>query len=165
MTTRTAANPRHRYSGRSDISFARFLFLLVAFVVVATTVGPSNVVVVVAAERQSSGWLTNGRSCTATTVPPSVLSVPRGGGWLIWPGWNPFGYKITELGERFLAIEGSLQHDVGRLLASLKTRKTFQTLKDQWLEVVRNSKAGQSMRIYRTLDDLIQFCLDAKLID
>lgn len=80
-------------------------------------------------------------------------------------GWNPFGYKITPLGEKFLSFEGSLNHDVGRLLASLKVRKRFSILKAQWLEVVRNSKTGQSMRIYRTLEDMLKFCLEAGLID
>jgi hypothetical protein len=89
------------------------------------------------------------------------------GGWKIIPaGWNPFGYKITSLGLRYLDFDGSLDGDVGRFLASLKSsRKTIPTVKDQWLEVVRVSKKGQSMRIYRNLEDLFDFCISAGLID
>uniref|UniRef100_A0A7S1D8N8 Uncharacterized protein n=1 Tax=Cyclophora tenuis TaxID=216820 RepID=A0A7S1D8N8_CYCTE len=94
-----------------------------------------------------------------------VTKTPRGGWSIVPAGWNPFGYKITPLGEKFLSFEGSLDHDVGRLLSSLKTRKRFSTLKAQWLEVLRNTKAGQSMRIYRILNDLVDFCLKAGLID
>jgi len=100
----------------------------------------------------------------------------RGGGWLFPRGWNPFGYTITSLGERFLSFEGSLESDVGRFLASLKGsgsggggivfgRKRYSTLKGQWLEVLRVSKTGQSMRIYKNIDALIKFCLQARLID
>ena len=91
----------------------------------------------------------------------------RGGGQYFIPaGWNPFGYKITTLGETFLAFDGSLDSDVGRFLASLKTtRKRFATLKGQWLEVLRVSKTGQSMRIYKQLNELLQFCLQTGLID
>ena len=91
--------------------------------------------------------------------------VPRGGG-LIPGGYNPFGYKITKLGEQFLEYEGSLESDVGRLLSTLKSqRKTFKVLKDQWLEVLRVSKSGQSMRIYRLLQELLDFCVKAGLVD
>lgn len=95
-----------------------------------------------------------------------AFSVPRGGGYLIPAGYNPFGYKITPLGEEFLKFEGSLDCDVGRFIASLKKgRKRFTTIKDQWLEVMRVSKSGQNMRIYRTLKDLLQFCIRAGLVD
>lgn len=90
--------------------------------------------------------------------------ISRGGG-IIPAGYNPFGYKITELGERYLALQGSLDSDLGRFLASLKTRKTSSAIKDQWLEIVRVNKAGQSMRIYRTLDELLKFCLEAGFIN
>jgi hypothetical protein len=90
----------------------------------------------------------------------------RGGGWLIPAGYNPFGYKITSLGEEFLSYEGSLDSDVGRFLASLKSeRKRFATLKGQWLEVLRVSKSGQSMRIYKNLQELVTLCLKMGLID
>jgi hypothetical protein len=95
-----------------------------------------------------------------------ALCVARGGGWLIPAGYNPFGYKITSLGEEFLSYEGSLDSDVGRFLASLKSeRKRFATLKGQWLEVLRVSKAGQSMRIYKNLEALLALCLKMGLID
>lgn len=95
-----------------------------------------------------------------------LLFKVRGGGGFIPGGWNPFGYKITPLGEEFLKFDGSLDSDVGRFMASLKSsRKTKATIKDNWLEIVRVSKTGQSMRIYRLLDELIQFCLNAGLID
>jgi hypothetical protein len=90
----------------------------------------------------------------------------RGGGWIVPAGWNPLGYKITPLGEEYLSYDGSLDSDVGRFVASLKSgRKRFQTIKDQWLEVLRVSKTGQSMRIYKQLQDLLNFCLKAGLID
>ena len=80
-------------------------------------------------------------------------------------GWNPFGYKITELGEQYLGFQGSLESDVGRFLASLKTRKSAATLKAQWVEIIKVSKQGQSMRIYRMYQELLQFCLAAGFID
>jgi hypothetical protein len=99
---------------------------------------------------------------------PTFVAVPRGGAGissLIPAGYNPFGYQMTDLGTRFLEFEGSLDSDVGRFLASLKSRKRRAALKDQWLEIVRVSKSAQTMRIYRTLDDLIQFCIQARLLD
>uniref|UniRef100_A0A7S3L3X2 Uncharacterized protein n=1 Tax=Amphora coffeiformis TaxID=265554 RepID=A0A7S3L3X2_9STRA len=91
----------------------------------------------------------------------------RGGGWLFLPaGWNPFGYKVTALGEEFLKFEGSTDGDVGRFLASVrKQRKTKATLKQNWVEVVRVAKTAQAMRILRQLDDLIAFCLKAGFLD
>jgi hypothetical protein len=94
----------------------------------------------------------------------SFIDIPRGGGW-IPGGWNPFGYKITPLGEQYLSFDGSLDSDVGRFLASLKTRKTAATLKAQWIEIVKVSKQGQTMRIYRILKDLLKFCVEAGFID
>lgn len=93
----------------------------------------------------------------------SSTRLPRGGGLLA--GYNPFGYKITTLGQAFLEFGGSLDSDVGRLLASLKDRKTTATIKTAWLEIVRVSKKSQSMRIYRNLEELIDFCLKSGLID
>lgn len=90
----------------------------------------------------------------------------RGGANIFPAGWNPFGYKITNLGLDFLKYEGSLESDIGRFLKSLtNSRKTKETLKASWLEVVRVAKTGQSMRIYRQLDELIQLCLSAGFID
>jgi hypothetical protein len=107
--------------------------------------------------------------CTEKAVPRAATIVPRGGGgisWMIPAGWHPFGYAISDLGLKFLEFEGSLDCDVGRLLASLKSsRKTEATLKEQWLEIVRVSKTGQSMRIYRTIPELLQFCLQAGFIN
>ena len=81
-------------------------------------------------------------------------------------GWNPLGYKITVLGEEFLKFDGSLDCDLGRFLASLKAgRRRTKALKASWLEIVRVSKTGQSMRIYRKLDDLILFSLRSGLIN
>lgn len=98
-----------------------------------------------------------------------ILSVPRGGFCCTlrtyFAGWNPFGYGLTALGKEFLEFEGSLDSDVGRFLASLKSgRKSKKTLKGQWLEVIRVSKQGQSLRVYRTLDQLIAFCVKAGFI-
>ena len=90
----------------------------------------------------------------------------RGGGFLIPSGWNPFGYKITPLGEQFLSFGDSLSSDVGRFLASLKSgRKRRSVLKQAWLEIMRASKTAQAMRIYRTIDELLDFCLKTGLVD
>ncbi|KAL3938007.1 MAG: hypothetical protein SGBAC_006986 [Bacillariaceae sp.] len=102
---------------------------------------------------------------SSTELADSVVQlIHRGGGW-IPAGYNPFGYQITELGEQFLAFEGSLDSDVGRFLASVRERKSVRTIRSQWLEVVRASKKGQSMRIYRALDDFVEFCLKAGFLD
>lgn len=92
--------------------------------------------------------------------------MPRGGGGYLPAGWNPFGYAITELGLEYLNFDGSLESDVGRFLASMKRgRKKYKVLREQWVEIVRVSKSGQSMRILRKLDDLIAFCLKAGFLD
>ena len=92
-------------------------------------------------------------------------SIPRGGG-IIPAGYHPFGYRITSVGEEFLSFDGSLESDLGRFLASLKSKRRRESdLKEQWLEVVRVAKTGQSMRIYRKLRELIDFCLKTGLID
>lgn len=94
-----------------------------------------------------------------------MVRIPRGGGYLP-AGWNPFGYIITPLGLKFLEFDGSLDSDVGRFLASLKKgRKKRSTLREQWLEIVRASKTGQSMRILRRLDELIEFCIKAGFLE
>ena len=96
-------------------------------------------------------------------------SVNRGGGFglssLVPAGYNPFGYKITELGQKFLEFDGSLDSDVGRFLSSVRTRKRFDSIKSQWLEILRVSKKGQSMRIYKSLQEFIDFCLAAGFLD
>jgi len=90
-----------------------------------------------------------------------ATGISRGGGYLP-AGWNPFGYAITDLGLEYLKFEGSLDSDIGRFLASLKSgRKKRTVLREQWVEIVRVSKTGQSMRILRKLDDLIDFCIQA----
>lgn len=94
-----------------------------------------------------------------------MVRIPRGGGY-IPAGWNPFGYFITPLGLKFLEFDGSLDSDIGRFLASLKSgRKKRSALREQWLEIVRVSKSGQSMRILRRLDDLIEFCIKAGFLE
>uniref|UniRef100_A0A7S2M921 Uncharacterized protein n=1 Tax=Skeletonema marinoi TaxID=267567 RepID=A0A7S2M921_9STRA len=114
-----------------------------------------------------------GFKCDATNhVGIDISSLPRGGAAAAalnpFPsGYNPFGYGLTDLGKEYLSYDGSLDSDVGRFLSSLKSgkRKSAPVLKEQWLEVVRVSKQGQSMRIYRKLDELISFCLKAGFID
>ena len=111
--------------------------------------------------------------CDATTnhVGVDILALPRGGAAAAlnpFPsGYNPFGYGLTDLGKEYLSYDGSLDSDVGRFLSSLKSgkRKSAPVMKEQWLEVVRVSKQGQSMRIYRKLDELISFCLKTGFID
>jgi hypothetical protein len=94
-----------------------------------------------------------------------VTSLPRGGGWIL-AGYHPFGYKITKLGDEFLSWDGSLESDVGRFLASVKSnRKTRAALKAQWLEILRVSKQGQTMRIYKKLDELLKFCVKCGFVD
>ena len=99
------------------------------------------------------------------SIQTSISKIPRGGGLLA--GYNPFGYALTPLGRQFIEdFDGSLDCDVGRFLASLKSgRKRQSALKEQWLEITRVSKSGQSFRIYRKLNDLIEFCLKAGFID
>jgi hypothetical protein len=111
-------------------------------------------------------WLKPVLDVNANAEPTLFVAscVPRGGAFLP-AGWNPFGYKITPLGEQFLSFDGSLDSDVGRFLASLKTRKTAATLKSQWIEIVKVSKTGQTMRIYRMLQDLLNFCVAAGFIN
>ncbi|KAL7536127.1 hypothetical protein ACHAXR_006930 [Thalassiosira sp. AJA248-18] len=91
----------------------------------------------------------------------------RGGALGFPAGYNPFGYGLTDFGKQFLDFDGSLDSDVGRFLSTLKggNRKTAAVMKEQWLEIVRVSKKAQSMRIYRKLDDMIEFCLKAGFID
>ena len=84
---------------------------------------------------------------------------------MIPAGYHPLGYKISDLGIKFLEFDGSLDSDVGRFLASLKQRKSTAALKAQWMEILRVSKKGQSMRIYRQLQDLTDFCLQAGFIN
>ncbi|KAL7470527.1 hypothetical protein ACHAXS_010780 [Conticribra weissflogii] len=100
------------------------------------------------------------------TITPGISA--RGGAINILPaGYNPFGYGLTDLGRKYLEFNGSLESDVGQFLSTLKSgkRKTSSTLKEQWLEIVRVSKKGQSMRIYKRLDEFIDFCLSAGFID
>jgi hypothetical protein len=102
---------------------------------------------------------------TATALTTKALLVEVRGGGFLPGGYNPFGYKITKLGEQYLAFGETLGSDVGRFLASIKNRKTKAALKAQWIEIVKVSKTGQTMRIYRTMDELLKFCLDAGLVD
>lgn len=97
----------------------------------------------------------------------TITSLPRGGALGFPAGYNPFGYALTDFGKQFLDFDGSLESDIGKFLSTFKggKRKSAATLKEQWLEVVRVSKKGQSMRIYRKLDELIEFCLKAGFID
>ena len=80
---------------------------------------------------------------------------------------NPFGHSLTDLGTQFLGYDGSLDSDIGKFLSTLKggKRKTAAVMKEQWLEIVRVGKKAQGMRIYRQLDDIIEFCLKAGFID
>jgi hypothetical protein len=110
-----------------------------------------------------------GRSITSRRLQIQDI---RGGGtattgrsWWIPSGYHPYGYQITALGEEFLSFPGSLECDLGRFLASLKTRKTTYALKNAWLEVIRNSKTAQAMNVYKNIDKMLQYCLKAKLID
>lgn len=106
-----------------------------------------------------------------TLISPSILntlSISRGGALSSYfpAGWHPFGYGLMDLGVEFLVLDGSLDSDIGRLLASLKSgRKKRPVLKQNWVEIVRQAKDGQSMRVLRTLDDLIAFCLKAGFIN
>lgn len=90
-------------------------------------------------------------------------------------GCHPFGYGITDLGRSFLEFDGSIGSDIGKFLSTFKggagdggasgKRKSTSTMKDQWLEIVRVAKTGQSIRIYRRLDDIIAFCIKAGFLD
>jgi len=107
---------------------------------------------------------------TSSALSDERISSLRGGAAALNPfpsGYNPFGYSLTDFGKEYLDFEGSLDSDVGRFLSTLKggQRKTAAVMKEQWLEIVRVSKKGQSMRIYRRIDELITFCLKAGFID
>ena len=67
----------------------------------------------------------------------------RGGGSML-ARLNPFGYKLTTLGDQFFEFEGSRDSDRSRLLSALKSRKTMSRLKSEWLEVQRNAKSGRA---------------------
>ena len=98
----------------------------------------------------------NGQTCTTHQAIDKI----RGGS--VFAGWNPLGYGITALGLSFLEFDGSLDSDVGRFLATFKSgRKRQSQLKQQWLEILRVSKKAQSLRIYRKMDELLQFCVSA----
>lgn len=99
------------------------------------------------------------------TLPFPSLNTYHLNSFTLWR-YNPFGYALTDLGRQYLTFQGSTDSDVGRFLSTLKSgRKKETTIKEQWLEIVRISKQGQSMRVYRTLDDMIKFCLSAGFID
>jgi len=93
-------------------------------------------------------------------------------------GYHPFGYGITDLGRSYLEFDGSIDSDIGKFLSTFKggasdggggsgsgKRKSTATMKDQWLEIVRVAKTGQSMRIYRRLDEIVDFCIKAGFLD
>lgn len=101
----------------------------------------------------------------ATSMISTTTNSNMRGGGLIPAGYHPLGYKMTPLGEQFLAFPGSLDSDLGRFLAAIRERKTFASIKSQWLEIVRISKTAQSMRIYRTLQELTDFCLSVGLLN
>ena len=70
---------------------------------------------------------------------------------------------------QFLEFEGARECDVGRFLASFKStltvgRKKRAAIKSEWLELVRFSKTAEASRIYQTLDDLLEFLLNAGFI-
>lgn len=99
---------------------------------------------------------------TTTKKKTSIFEkISRGGASLIPAGYHPLGYKLTTLGTTFLSFDGSLDSDIGRFLSTFKSgkRRSKSDLKDILLEIVRVSKTGQSMRILRKLNDLIDFCL------
>ena len=109
--------------------------------------------------------VSNSNSNSNSNSLSQALAIPRGGIWFP-AGYHPYGYGLTELAQEFLKFEGSLDSDIGRFLASLKSgRKKKAVLKEQWIEVVRVSKTRQSMRILRTLDDIIEFCMKLGFIN
>lgn len=124
--------------------------------------------------RRNNVTLTN--SCSNSALVMSLLM--RGGAASFNPfpsGYHPFGYGITDLGRSFLEFDGSIDSDIGKFLSTFKggagvdggggKRKSTATMKDQWLEIVRVAKTGQSMRIYRRLDEIVDFCLKAGFLD
>jgi len=142
---------------------------------IPNTIGPSHIVIVeddntnsISDNFDMDGFSSMGTAQLLSTLRTNlgVLLDQRGGGFFP-AGYHPFGYKITALGEQFLGIHNNcLECDVGRFIASMKTqRKSFATLQQEWLEIIRVSKSGQIMRIYRTMRDMIDFCLAAGLID
>eukprot|EP00934_Nitzschia_sp_Nitz4_P001029 Nitzschia sp. Nitz4//scaffold65_size103378//19010//19339//NITZ4_004457-RA/size103378-exonerate_protein2genome-gene-0.1-mRNA-1//1//CDS//3329556213//1029//frame0 len=102
-----------------------------------------------------------------TNEVPFVSKVQNTLGKLFPSGYHPLGYKVTPLGQKYLEFGSTcLNSDVGRLLASIRSkRKSLSVLQMEWLEIVRVSHKGQAMRVYRSLEALIEFCLEAGLID
>ncbi|KAL3791118.1 hypothetical protein ACHAW5_004536 [Stephanodiscus triporus] len=120
--------------------------------------------------RMKKIWTSNPDASRVSSLPRGGAAAAAAAAFNPFPaGYNPFGFGLTDLGKTFLDFEGSIESDVGRFLSTLKSgggkRKSASVLKDQWLEIVRVSKTGQSMRIYRRLDDMIEFCLKAGLVD
>ena len=73
------------------------------------------------------------------------------------------------MGKRFLALDGSNQSNLGQYLGTWKSTltkgpKSPNEIKEKWLEILRHTKTKESSRIYRTIDILYQFSLDAKFI-
>eukprot|EP00614_Pseudopedinella_elastica_P022199 CAMPEP_0172625602 /NCGR_PEP_ID=MMETSP1068-20121228/144759_1 /TAXON_ID=35684 /ORGANISM="Pseudopedinella elastica, Strain CCMP716" /LENGTH=130 /DNA_ID=CAMNT_0013434941 /DNA_START=55 /DNA_END=447 /DNA_ORIENTATION=- len=103
----------------------------------------------------------------APTDSQAVALGLRGGGW--FSGLHPFGYRITPLGEKFLAFDDTQKSIIGIFLASMRStvkfgRKRRSILKGEWLEMVRYAKTADASRVYQRLDEIIDFCLKANLI-
>jgi hypothetical protein len=77
-------------------------------------------------------------------------------------------YRVTKVGETFLRMDGPVQADVGRFLASLVHAQdglSNQALKQKWENIARLSGDSQNDRILENIDDMIVFCVTSGLLN
>jgi hypothetical protein len=76
-------------------------------------------------------------------------------------------FRITSMGKAFLEIDGPVQADTARFLSSFQSEEslTMAGMKSNWDLVVRVSRDAQSRRIRYNLELLINFCMEAHLIE
>ena len=77
-------------------------------------------------------------------------------------------YRISSLGEEFVKIDGPVPADIGRFLTSILQAKdglSKLAIEENWETIVRLSGDTQSQRVLKKLDEIIEFCSKAKLIE
>ena len=77
-------------------------------------------------------------------------------------------YRITTVGCGFLKMDGPVEADICRFLFSLRRSSdglTRSSLRDLWADIARLSGDTQSIRVSDKVDELIGFCLEARLIE
>lgn len=76
-------------------------------------------------------------------------------------------YKLSKLGEKFLAIDGPGCGDTGRFLSFVASSESLaeNEIRERWSEISRLSRDSQSDRIFRNMEDIMAFCLSSGLIE